>query len=66
MPWSDLQIMEQVWRDTQSKILKGDFDHFIKISDKMIGHVRPKAINAEDLMLTQLGTYQKKKSFLVK
>lgn len=63
MPWEDLEVIEQVWIDTQNKIQKGDFEHFIKTSDKMIGHVRPKAINAEDLMLTHLGKHEKKKSF---
>jgi DNA mismatch repair protein MutH len=63
MPWKDLQIIEQVWLNTKAKILEGDFKNFIKISDKMIGHVRPKAKNSEDKMVTHLGTHEQKKSF---
>lgn len=63
MPVKDLEIIEHVWLDTQNKILKGDFEHFIKISDKMIGHVRPKGANAKDVMITHFGTYEKKKCF---
>ncbi|WP_316783910.1 MutH/Sau3AI family endonuclease [Pedobacter frigiditerrae] len=63
MKAKDLETIQHVWLDTQSKISKGDFNHFIKISNKMIGHVRPKAANALDTMLTHLGTYEKKKCF---
>lgn len=63
MPSSDLQTMENVWNDTRKKILSGDFNNFIKISDKSIGHIRPKGKNSRDLMETHLGTFEKKKAF---
>lgn len=63
MPSNDLEIMHQIWSDTRQKILKGDFKNFIKISDDKVGHVRPKALNAADVMRTHLGTDEKKKSF---
>ncbi len=63
MPTNDLETMHKVWSDTRKKIIKGDFEHFVKISDDKVGHVRPKALNALDTMLTHLGTNEKKKSF---
>ncbi|MEO6524387.1 MAG: MutH/Sau3AI family endonuclease [Mucilaginibacter sp.] len=65
MPWNDIISMSVIWEDTKSKILSNDFEHFIKISAGLIGHIRPKAINASDLMETHLGTFEKKKSFWI-
>jgi DNA mismatch repair protein MutH len=63
MPWKDLEIMHNIWYDTKVKIQSGDFENFIKLSDKLVGHVRPKGKNAADLMETSMGTFEKKKAF---
>lgn len=63
MPYQDLEKMHELWIDTKNKILQGEFNNFIRISDKRIGHVRPKARDANDLMPTHLKTQEKKKSF---
>lgn len=65
MPYTDLEgSMKKVWQDTVEKVKKGDYQHFIKISDGEIGHIRPKAQNGDkDLIITPQGTYEKKKCF---
>jgi DNA mismatch repair protein MutH len=63
MPWNDILEMSKVWEDTKEKIMANNFNDFIKISNGLIGHVRPKAANAKDLMETHLGAFEKKKSF---
>jgi DNA mismatch repair protein MutH len=63
MPGDDLEMMQRLWADTRKKIINGDFDNFVKISDDKVGHVRPKALNAADTMRTHFGTDEKKKSF---
>lgn len=63
MPNKDLEVAEKFWIDTKVKISDNDFDNFIKISDDMICHVRPKGINSYDLMETPFGTKEKKKSY---
>ncbi len=60
MPVKDLEVAHKYWVDTKKKIAKNDFKHFIKISDNMICHVRPKGINSRDLMETPAGTMEKK------
>lgn len=60
MPKSDLQIAKAFWEDTKEKIKNGDFNHFIKISDNNICHVRPKAKNSKDLIDTPFGMQKKK------
>lgn len=63
MPASDLAIAKAVWTDTREKILKDDFSHFVRISDKKICHVRPKAVNAHDLTISPSGLPAPKKAF---
>jgi DNA mismatch repair protein MutH len=63
IPKKDIDILGEVWEDTKQKIKQGDFENFIKASNDKIGHIRPKAINADDLMEAPNGTMQKKKSF---
>lgn len=63
MPNKDLQVAEEFWRDTRKKVKKGQYDTFWKISDDRIFHVRPKGINARDLMETPQGGLEKKKSY---
>ncbi|SUY80089.1 DNA mismatch repair protein MutH [Clostridium tetani] len=64
MPISDLNdSMYRVWKDTVSKIKKGDYDNFIKISNGEIAHIRPKGQNTKDLAFTPQGTKERKKCF---
>lgn len=64
MPISDLNnSIYKVWLDTINKIKQGDYDDFIKISDGEIAHVRPKAKDSKDIMLTPQGTEERKKCF---
>lgn len=64
MPISDLEgSMHKVWCDTVDKINKGDYNNFTKISDCEIAHIRPKAKDKDDLILTPQGTYERKKCF---
>lgn len=63
MPVSDLEIAKSVWDDTRAKIDNGDYDNFIKQSDKLICHLRPKARNSSDLILTPQGVMKPKKAF---
>ncbi|MDI6049351.1 MutH/Sau3AI family endonuclease [Flavobacterium sp. XS2P24] len=63
MPVNDIEVSRLFWEDTKGKITSNDFNHFIKISDKRICHVRPKAINSFDLMETPFGSMEKKKSY---
>ena len=63
MPSDDLKITKEFWLDTKNKIANNDFNHFMKISDNKICHVRPKGLNSLDLMETSFGTLEKKKSY---
>ncbi|KHO38481.1 DNA mismatch repair protein MutH [Clostridium tetani] len=66
MPISDLNdSMYRVWKDTVSKIKKGDYDNFIKISNGEIAHIRPKGQNTKDLAFTPQGTKERKKCFWI-
>lgn len=64
MPANDLENdMYLVWQDTVDKIKRGDYNHFMKVSENTVGHIRPKATNAKDVMETPQGTFEKKKCF---
>lgn len=64
MPVSDLNnSMHKVWSDTTNKIKQGEYNNFIKISNGEIAHVRPKAKDSKDVMLTPQGTEERKKCF---
>lgn len=64
MPIKDLDgSMYRVWLDTTSKIKNGSYDDFIKLSSGEISHIRPKAQNSKDLVITPQGTYEKRKAF---
>lgn len=64
MPISDLEgSMYRVWSDTVNKIKAGEYESFIKISDNEIAHIRPKAQNKDDLMITPQGRYERRKCF---
>ncbi len=63
MPYKDLEIARQFWLDTKEKITNNDFNHFIKISDNKMCHIRPKGKNSFDLMDTINGSKEKKKCY---
>ncbi len=63
MPVNDLKLAEAYWNDTRLKVAKGEYGHFLKSSEHPICHVRPKAINALDLMETPQGTMEKKMAY---
>lgn len=65
IPTEDYHFFEEVWTDTRDKIRKGDYSNFIKMSENPISHIRPHASNAEDVMCTPQGTYEKKKCFWI-
>jgi len=63
MPPGDLKIAKDFWLDTKAKIESDDYNHFIKISDNRICHVRPKGANSKDVMETPTGRLEKKKCY---
>lgn len=63
MPNKDLELAKKFWEDTKNKILKDDYEHFVKLSDNMICHVRPKGVNSNDKMETPSGRMEKKKCY---
>ncbi len=63
MPPADLAVARQFWEHTKARISNDDYDNFIRISDDLICHVRPKGANAKDLMETPTGRMEKKKCF---
>jgi DNA mismatch repair protein MutH len=63
MPLEDIDVSRSFWEETKHKIISNDFDHFIKISDKRICHVRPKGRDSLDLMETITGSKEKKKCY---
>jgi DNA mismatch repair protein MutH len=63
MPPGDLEIARKFWEDTRKKIKNDDFEHFIKIIDNKICHVRPKGTDSRDLMETASGRMEKKKAY---
>ena len=63
MPVADLNTAHNFWLDTKQKIANGDYDHFIKIADDRICHVRPKGANSHDVMETPSGRMEKKKCY---
>lgn len=63
MPNEDLEIAQKVWEDTKKKVQTGTYDSFIKISDRLICHVRPKAKDSSDLIKTPQDTMAPKKAF---
>lgn len=64
MPNSDLDTdVKDLWLDTVEKIKNNDFDHFKKISETKVSHVRPKATNSNDTSTLKSGILVPKKSF---
>ena len=65
IPDEDMPVIESVWSDTKSKVLKNDFDNFIGMSGNPIAHVRPHARDSSDLAMYK-GRKVKKLSFWLK
>ena len=63
MPVKDLKVAKIFWQHIVSKILDDDYEHFYKLSDRMICHIRPKGINSKDLMESPQGKLEKKKCY---
>lgn len=60
MPVADVKKAEGYWRDTRDKVRAGDYEHFIKISEHDVCHVRPKAKNSKVRTPTPQGGLAKK------
>lgn len=63
MPCTDLEKAEDFWRDTRDKVRAGDYAHFLKSTQHPVCHVRPKARNADDKVLSPQGTLEKRKCY---
>jgi len=63
MPVDDLEIAKRFWLDTKKKIARGDHASFIKESDNLICHVRPKARDSSDKTLAPSGRMEKKMAY---
>lgn len=64
MPNSDLDSdVKALWLDTVKKIKNNDFEHFKKLSETRVSHVRPKATNSKDTKILKSGVVAPKKSF---
>lgn len=63
MPVLDLEVARRFWLDTRDKIALGDHSNFIKESDDMICHVRPKARDSYDRMWAPSGKQEKKMAY---
>lgn len=63
MPEKDLEKAKDVWLKTKELIMNNCYTQFPGASKSEVAHVRPKATNAKDLMITPMGTLEKKKCF---
>lgn len=63
MPAQDLEEAHKVWERAKQKVKDNDYEHFPRIRDSKIAHVRPKGRDVNDLMETPQGTLEKKKCF---
>ena len=60
VPDEDFKVIQKVWEDTQRKVSRMDFDHFIGASDRRIAHVRPHGKNKKDTYPFRGGHYTKR------
>ena len=65
IPENDYKQFEKVWSDTKEKVKKGDYQHFSKIKDNPVSHVRPHGKDSHDLILSPQGTMEKKMCFWI-
>src|SRR5665648_27810 len=64
MPIIDLDThYYRLWEDTVRKIRSGIYGEFLKTTENEVGHIRPKAKDVNDVMLTPQGNYERKISF---
>ena len=62
MPYDDLVVAKELWSDTQHKVQKGDYDHFITSKSHKICHIRPHGTKGQTVMTPQ-GTRAQPKCF---
>ena len=62
MPYEDRLEAQRVWEDTKLRVRK-DASDLPRTSESHVAHVRPKAANARDTILTPQGTMLVKKCF---
>lgn len=62
---STLDSIKEVWLDTKTKILNGDYSNFCKIRDGKVVHIRPHAASAADMALGPDGQKHEKKCFFL-
>ena len=64
IPDEDFDVIQKVWEDTQAKVSRMGFDHFIGAGDRRIAHVRPHAKDSKDMYPYQGGNYVKRSFWL--
>lgn len=62
MPYSDLNVAEELWRDTKQKVKVGDYDNFITTKTHKVCHVRPHGTKGQTVITPQ-GTRVQPKCF---
>ena len=65
IPEEDYKQFKKVWLDTKEKVKNGDYQHFSKIKDNPVSHVRPHGKDSHDLILSPQGTMEKKMCFWI-
>ncbi len=65
IPESDYKQFEKVWADTKEKVKNDDYQHFSKIKDNPVSHVRPHGKDSHDLVLSPQGKMEKKMCFWI-
>lgn len=53
MPYSDLCIAEELWIDTQQKVLANDYNNFITTKTNPVCHVRPHGTKGQTVLTPQ-------------
>ena len=65
IPEKDYNQFKKVWSDTKEKVKQGDYQHFLKIKENPISHIRPHGKDSHDLVLSPQGTMEKKMCFWI-
>ena len=60
IPFADLEKAKAFWMHTRNKVRIGDYNNFIKSSDRKVCHIRPKAKNSKEMVDTPQGGKTKK------
>lgn len=53
MPYTDLNLAEELWLDTQAKVKNNDYDHFLTKKEHAVCHVRPHGIKGQTVPTPQ-------------